>query len=197
MAVEWIGKHVYPIYEAHLRGRKTFEYVAEYEANQQLSSDELHALQLAKLKRLLAHCEAQVPFYQRHWAMADVSSRDLREVADLRHFPTIDKGMIRANQADMVASSWQGRTMRKSTGGSTGQPFSFEVAGERFEQRRQAGGRAVLECRLFGFRVEVPEKLLDLFDRKEIVARHAAGEGDDVGPRSEAHKLPDCRGAKR
>ena len=46
MAVEWIGKHVYPIYEAHLRGRKTFEYVAEYEANQQLSSDELHALHL-------------------------------------------------------------------------------------------------------------------------------------------------------
>lgn len=135
MAVEWIGKHVYPIYEAHLRGRKTFEYVAEYEANQQLSSDELHALQLAKLKRLLAHCEAQVPFYQRHWAMADVSSRDLREVADLRHFPTIDKGMIRANQADMVASSWQGRTMRKSTGGSTGQPFSFEYTRESYERR--------------------------------------------------------------
>lgn len=109
--------------------------MAEYEANQRLSSDELHSLQLAKLKRLLAHCEAQVPFYQRHWAMAGVSARDLRELADLRHFPTIDKDMIRAHRADMVASSWQGRTMSKSTGGSTGQPFSFEYTRESYERR--------------------------------------------------------------
>lgn len=135
MLVEWIGKHVYPFYEARLRGRKTFDYAAEYEANQWLSSDELQALQLAKLQTLLAHCEEQVPFYRRHWALAGVSARDVKEVADLRHFPTIDKELIRAHRSDMVAASWQGRTMRKSTGGSTGRPFSFEYTRESYERR--------------------------------------------------------------
>ena len=118
-----------------VRGRQTFAHLAQYEANQWLSADELHALQLAKLQRLLVHCEAQVPFYQRHWALADVSARDVRELADLRHFPTVDKALIRAHRDDMVAASWRGRTMRKSTGGSTGQPFSFEYTRESYERR--------------------------------------------------------------
>lgn len=135
MVVEWIGKRAYPFYESRVRGRQTFTHLAEYEANQWLSADELHALQLAKLQRLLAHCEQQVPFYQRHWALAGVAARDVREVVDLRHFPTVDKALIRAHHADMMAASWRGRTMRKSTGGSTGQPFSFEYTRESYERR--------------------------------------------------------------
>lgn len=135
MAFEWIARHAYPFYESRIRGRRTFQHLAEYEANQWLSDDELQALQLAKLRHLLVHCEEQVPFYRQHWARAGVSAHDLREVCDLRHFPVIDKETIRAHQDAMVATSWKGRTLRKSTGGSTGQPFSFEYTRESYERR--------------------------------------------------------------
>ena len=135
MISSWMARRAYPFYETRLRGRRTFEHLAEYEANQWISADELHALQLAKLQALLGHCEAQVPFYRRHWAAAGVSARDLREVGDLRHFPTIDKQIIRAHRDEMVAASWRGRTLSKSTGGSTGQPFSFEYTRESYERR--------------------------------------------------------------
>ncbi len=135
MISSWMARRAYPFYETRLRGRRTFEHLAEYEANQWISADELHALQLAKLQALLSHCEAQVPFYRRHWAAAGVSARDLREVGDLRHFPTIDKQIIRAHRDEMVAASWRGRTLSKSTGGSTGQPFSFEYTRESYERR--------------------------------------------------------------
>ncbi len=130
-----LGGVLYPWYETRIRGRKTMQYLAEYERNQWLSSDEVHSLQLQKLRSLLMHCQEHVPYYARRWAEADIDWRDVRSVADLQHFPIIDKGDIRANRGDFVARPWVGRTLRKTTGGSTGRPFSFEYTRESYERR--------------------------------------------------------------
>lgn len=126
---------LYPWYESHIRGRKTMRYAAEYERNQWLSVDEIQALQLKKLQALLAHCQEHVPYYARRWAAAGLDWRDLRSVDDLRFFPAIDKDEIRANRQDFVARPWVGRTLTKTTGGSTGRPFSFEYTRESYERR--------------------------------------------------------------
>jgi phenylacetate-CoA ligase len=130
-----LGGVLYPWYESRIRGRKTMQYLAEYERNQWLSADEIHALQLTKLQALLAHCQEHVPYYARRWAEAGIDWRDLRSVADLQHFPVVDKDEIRANQADFVARPWVGRTLKKTTGGSTGKPLAFEYTRESYERR--------------------------------------------------------------
>lgn len=130
-----LGGVIYPWYESRVRGRKTMQYVAEYERNQWLSSDEIHALQLTRLQALLAHCQEHVPYYSRRWAEAGIDWRELRSVADLQYFPVVDKDEIRANQEDFVARPWRGRTLKKTTGGSTGKPLSFEYTRESYERR--------------------------------------------------------------
>lgn len=104
-----LGGYIYPWYETHVRGRKTIQYLAEYERNQWLSIDEVHHLQLLKLRTLLAHCQEHVPFYARQWADAGIDWRDVRSVADLQNFPVVDKDGIRANQEDFVARPWRAR----------------------------------------------------------------------------------------
>ena len=125
----------YRFYETGIRRRKTFGYLKQYEANQWLSADELHGLQLVKLKRLLRHCQEHVPFYGAHWKHAGVCARDLREPADLRHFPVVTKSLLREHYADAVARPWRGRALKKATGGSTGEPFAFEYTRDSYERR--------------------------------------------------------------
>lgn len=124
----------YPAYES-LRGRETFRYLREYERSQWLSRDELQALQWAKLQRLLRHCQDHVPYYRDLWAKSGIHWSDLRDMEDYARLPELRKEDIRQNYAALVAVPYQGRTMRKTTGGSTGQPLAFEYTRESYERR--------------------------------------------------------------
>ena len=78
-------KVLYPLYESGLRGRRTLRYLAEYERDQWRSADEIQALQWRKLRALVDHCWAQVPFYREHWGRAGVSGPgDIRDHDGLR-----------------------------------------------------------------------------------------------------------------
>jgi phenylacetate-CoA ligase len=59
------------------------------------SRDEIAALQLERLRRTLTHAYAHVPYYRRAFDAAGVRPEDLRELADLRHFPFTSKQDLR------------------------------------------------------------------------------------------------------
>ncbi len=126
---------LYPAYESGLRRRKTLAYLAEYEAQQWLAPEEMRALQTAKLRALLEHCQAQVPYWRRRFAELGFSWQDVRQPEDIAQLPPIGKDEIRAHYDDLIAENWRGHTSRKTTGGSTGQPFSFEYTRESYERR--------------------------------------------------------------
>lgn len=129
---------LFPLYESGLRRRKTLTYLAEYERNQRLSRDELEALQWRKLERLLAHCWAEVPYYQRRWREAGAEPGDIRKLADFARLPLLTKQDIRKEFEDLHARSWRGRLLYKSTGGSTGEPMKFGYTRESYERRTAA-----------------------------------------------------------
>lgn len=126
---------LYPAYESVLRGRKTLRYLQEYERQQWLSPEELRALQTSKLRSLLEHCQTQVPYWRRRFKELGFAWQDLRQPEDLAALPPIGKDEIRAHYDEMIADNWRGRTWRKATGGSTGQPFAFEYTRESYERR--------------------------------------------------------------
>ncbi len=53
---------LFPLYETHLRKRKTLAYLGEYERSQWLAPEAVAALRWQKLKALLEHCYREVPY---------------------------------------------------------------------------------------------------------------------------------------
>ncbi len=133
---EEVFKHVlFPAYETLVRRRSTSAHIAEYERNQWLDRNSLNALQLRKLNELLEHCWRNVPFLARHWREHGVQSGPLSMVNELSRYPTLTKSQITTNYNDMIATNWRGRTMSKTTGGSTGNPFRFEYTMDAYARR--------------------------------------------------------------
>ncbi len=168
------GSVLYPAYESILRGRKTLRYLEEYEKQQWLSPEELRSLQTRKLRALLEHCQTQVPYWRRRFRELGFSWQDLQQPEDLALLPPMGKEDIRAHYDELIADDWRGRTLRKSTSGSTGQPFVFEYTRESFERRTAVAMRGYAWA---GARLGV--KRLDVW-------------GVDPGLSSRAHRMKDA-----
>lgn len=130
-------KILYPFYEGVVRQRQTLRYLAEYERDQWRSLDELKAIQWDKIARLLKFSYEHVPFYRARWSAAGIHWQDIRSMEDFSRLPVLTKDDIRNNYDRLVAEPFKGKTYRKKTGGSTGQPLVFEYTRES-SQRRQA-----------------------------------------------------------
>ncbi len=125
---------LFPAYE-RLRGRDTLRYLREYEANQWLAPEQLAALQLDKLKALVAHCWQQVPYYRRRWQEIGFEPGDLRSLDDYARLPVLTKADIRGNFEELKAQSLRDGLLYKATGGSTGEPLRFGYTRESNDRR--------------------------------------------------------------
>lgn len=125
----------FPAYETLVKRRGTAGFVADYERSQWLSPEALAGLQLRKLNALLDHCWREVPFLGRYWRDHGCRPGPLESPAALAGYPTITKALITANYAEMIPAAWRGRTLSKTTGGSTGDPFRFEYTMEAYARR--------------------------------------------------------------
>lgn len=139
MLYEALFKHLmFPAYETVVRQRETARFVSECDRNQWLPAPALHDLQLARLNALLSHCWTQVPFLQDYWRDHGLTPRALQHVDELAAYPTFTKSLITANYDRMIATNWRGRTLSKTTGGSTGDPFRFEYTMDSYARRTAA-----------------------------------------------------------
>jgi phenylacetate-CoA ligase len=129
------GGVLYPWYESRLRGRQTMKYLSEYDKQQWLPAETLQALQMDKLRKLLAHCQETVPYYRQRWGELGINWQDIRTRSDYARLPPITKDDIRAHYDQFISEPWRGKTLKKTTGGSTGRPFSFEYTRESYERR--------------------------------------------------------------
>lgn len=126
---------LYPFYETRLRRRRTLSYLAAYQREQWLTPDQVKALQWERLKRLLEHCEREVPFYRRRWRELGIAVADIRNLDDYAQLPVLTKADIRANFDDLKGDSWGDRLLYKTTGGSTGEPMRFGYTRESNDRR--------------------------------------------------------------
>jgi phenylacetate-CoA ligase len=123
---ESLFKHVlFPFYETVVKRRSTCRDLADYEASQYLAPQALAALQLQKLNTLLDNAWREVPFLQTYWHDHGVKPGALGDAAELAAYPVLTKELITEHYEDMIATPWRGRTLSKTTGGSTGKPFKL------------------------------------------------------------------------
>ena len=96
---------------------------AELEPIERTSTDELHALQLERLRWSLRHAYEHVSHYRRAFDAAGVHPDDCRELADLAKFPMTAKADLRENYPFGMFAVPQDQVRRvHASSGTTGRP---------------------------------------------------------------------------
>ncbi len=132
------GGVIYPLQE-RLFGRPTFAYLADLERSQWLPRVEIEALQLGKLRALLAAAHAHCPWHRERLDAAGVGPGNLASLAELARLPCMTKQDAAANRDRLVWRDVPGGAFEYNTGGSSGQPLIFHFG--RSRQASDAAGR--------------------------------------------------------
>jgi phenylacetate-CoA ligase len=122
-----IFRHVLmPMYEL-VKGKNLVEHVTHYEQHLTWTPEELKQHQWQQLRKLLEHAFKHTSFYPKIWAKVGIQSiDDINTMSDFAKLPLVTKDDITEHYRDIVANNAK-NNIKKATGGSTGQPFRFEL----------------------------------------------------------------------
>jgi len=100
-------------------------HVAAMKRNQWKSAGELRRIREEKLRSLVRHCKANVPFYKRlHDGLPDI-----RDMSDLESIKPLMKEDIRGREKELIARNAGGKLTEMRSSGSTGIPLSTYLTG--------------------------------------------------------------------
>ncbi len=106
---------------------------------QYLSREELARLQMRKLREILEHAQATVPFWQERFRQAGIAPRDIRSLDNLRLLPLLTKSDLRTAKDQLRSAQFQHIPLHsRRTSGSTGVPVEVLVD-EATNQYHRAG----------------------------------------------------------
>ena len=107
--------------------------------SQWLDSDGIRALQTRKLRALVDHAYATVPYYRTLFDGAGVTPEDIRAPEDLSRLPVTTKATLLDLPPDQIVSSAfpAERLISETTSGSTGRPFTMRFD-RPFQRARNA-----------------------------------------------------------
>jgi phenylacetate-CoA ligase len=113
----------------------------QLEATQWWPPERLKELQLSRLRQLLVHAAAYVPYYQKLFQAGGFKPGEVATLADLARLPFLDKSIIRIH-TEMLKSEQAHCLSRFNTGGSSGEPLIFYIGRERVSHDVAAKWRA-------------------------------------------------------
>lgn len=133
---------LYPGWESGVRKRPTLAHLRRLERTQWCSLDELHALQLAELQRLLTHVWQSVPHYRARFEQAGLHPSQLRHVDDLRRWPLLTREDAMRHFEARKATGAPLPLIDKATSGTTGAPlvFGYDRGSEYWRQATKLRG---------------------------------------------------------
>jgi len=121
-----LQKLLMPLYEK-IKGKNLLFYLNAYESHLTWSPEQLKSYQWNEVKKLLIHAFDNTTFYPEIWAKAGVHSiDDIQSMSDFEKLPLVNKDDIAKHYQGLVAKNYA-HNIKKATGGSTGQPFRFEL----------------------------------------------------------------------
>jgi phenylacetate-CoA ligase len=108
------------------RNSNQFDMWLDMEYSQWLSTSEIHALQLARLKPLLIHAFEATTYYHNLFTRINFDPYRVESLDDLARIPVLTKSDIRAHLDDLTARNYPAEArFLNATGGSTGVPMNF------------------------------------------------------------------------
>ena len=131
---------VFPLHE-RLKHHSTVAARRGLEQSQWWPRERIEALQLERLRTLLADVGTNVPYYRRLFGECGFDPAAVRSLADLQRLPFLTKAEIRAHSDDFRHPQ-AGPLARFNTGGSSGEPLVFYIGKERVSHDVAAKWRA-------------------------------------------------------
>ena len=112
------GKVLVPL-SYYLKGDLRFMYFEEYKENLKKTRKEIQQLQMQKLKKLVRHAYATVPYYKKLFDKNKIKPSDINTLEDFKKIPLIDKSTVLLN-LEKLKSSKRYKLIKHFSGGSTG-----------------------------------------------------------------------------
>ena len=96
--------------------------------NQWLSEEALKEYQLARLRQIITHAYANIPYYQKLFRENSISPGDIRTVEDLKKIPFIARDLLKQNFNSLVARNAEKyKPLLLSASDTTGGKINFHV----------------------------------------------------------------------
>jgi phenylacetate-CoA ligase len=151
----FVSSVLFPLHE-RLKLHNSVDVRQDMEQTQWLSSTEISAIQLIRLRAFLVDVGEKVPYYRDIFSSILFDPHTLTSVADLQRLPFLDKAIIRANTETLKNVQAQSLT-RYNTGGSSGEPLIFFIGKKRVSHDVAAKWRAT---RWWGVDIGDPEVVI-------------------------------------
>jgi phenylacetate-CoA ligase len=117
-----IGLFLYDV----VTGRKTLQFLKEYEDIAKLSRFEVERVQLEKLKRLLLHAKLYVPFYKKRFEAVNFDPEQFVDFSQLLIIPPLTRQDLQNHWKDIITSNFNQKYLHKgSSSGSSGFPVVY------------------------------------------------------------------------
>jgi phenylacetate-CoA ligase len=131
-----VRRVLYPAWESGVRRRPTLRRLAELRALERASRDELEAFQRRELAALLRRAVTAVPYYQRLFAEAGARPEDIRGREELVRLPLLTRQAARDSAEERIATTSPLPEIKKTTGGTTGEPLviRYDTGSEYWRQ---------------------------------------------------------------
>ena len=142
------------------------ERLSEFQTRESFDTEQWRNWQTTELRKLLAWCFLEVPFYQKQWKAMGLGISELRSITleDFSHFPILTKAQIQASPQDFISRSAT-RLHSYATSGSTGTPLMVKMSSATHQHwsaayevrcRRWAGVDFSMSRGMIGGRMVVP-----------------------------------------
>ena len=117
-----------------LTGNSVYKSLKFLLKSQYWSSSDLRIFQEERLGILIRHAAASVPFYIDYFQKNHLSTEDFKKIEDLNKLPIINKSIIkRAGVENFISKNYPEKKMiRKSSSGSTGEPFTYYTSKDAY-----------------------------------------------------------------
>jgi len=107
-------------------GQKFKASLAQFDARQWLTRDEVIGYQDEKIRSLIKHAYDNIPFYRDIMTSRKLRPSDIEKVADLHKLPILTREDVRANKLRMIAGNYKkSQLIRGYTSGTTGSPLEL------------------------------------------------------------------------
>ncbi|NQZ22427.1 MAG: phenylacetate--CoA ligase family protein [Colwellia sp.] len=119
---------IFPLYSKYIKKSQVNQEYSQAKKRLSWNKQQLEEFQWQRLEKLLAHCWTNVPFYKKHWQQAGIKNiEEIKSLADFAKLPVLTKQHVNEYYDELIPASAKGKNIKKATGGSTGQPFKFEL----------------------------------------------------------------------
>ncbi len=162
--------------------------------------EELRQFQELKLKQLVDHCYANVPYYKRVFDENKICPGDIRTLSDLRALPVMTKQTMSENSRDLLALNYPKQLLEtETTSGSTGKPSRFYFDRTSRDIRKASQMRAFMWAgQQFGDKLLLVKSFMDqkkTFYRRlsDLATRTQRLDAYDLTDRTLAHHVERIR----